>query len=121
MPTGFPIVLKYLYLDITFDNGVRVKSIQLHVIDDDIPELTESFQLTINSIQLQGLDVDFDRYVSGIQINTPPLLLQKTVNITINENDDPYGVVEFTQNEVSVSEGDGDLMIPLIRKGEIMK
>ena len=39
----------------------------------------------------------------------------------INENDNPYGVVEFTQDELSVSEDDGDLLIPLIRKGEIIK
>ena len=39
----------------------------------------------------------------------------------INENDNPYGVVEFTQDEVSVSEEDGDLLIPLIRKGKVMK
>lgn len=97
-----------------------MKTITLTVTNDNIPEVDELFQLSITSLQLMDRSVNFNHFMNNIQINVPPLILQSHVNVTIIENDEPYGRIEFQQVQMVVHEGQGLVKIPVQRKGNLL-
>ncbi len=62
----------------------------LQVANDDVPELTESYIITLTTVISNDIYPSSQPF-SGASINTS--VSQITVNIT--ENDDPYGVAQF--------------------------
>nr|XP_014349406.1 PREDICTED: G-protein coupled receptor 98 [Latimeria chalumnae] len=63
---------------IVFPPRVYESSLRLKIINDDIPEIAESFQITLLEDTLQG---------DGV------LMSPSTVHVTIEPNDKPYGVL----------------------------
>jgi hypothetical protein len=85
--------------------------IMVDIIDDDIPELAESFRLDLVSVEVVGVSED---------TTLPPSLGTNTqIDITISASDDPFGFVSISQDSFTVSEGD-TLVIPLVREGGML-
>lgn len=63
-------------------------SLFLKVLDDDIPEVRRSYQLTVSALS-PGLEVSYDKRVA---------------NITVAASDQPHGVFSFSQNSLQVNE-----------------
>lgn len=72
-------------------------NVELHVVNDDIPELDESFVLDLISVRN-----------AAIGTNTKATL-------TVAKNDDPHGVVEFVSDKGEARERDGKALLTLRR------
>uniref|UniRef100_A0A1X7VF86 Staphylococcus aureus surface protein A n=3 Tax=Amphimedon queenslandica TaxID=400682 RepID=A0A1X7VF86_AMPQE len=82
-------------------------TIIIPIINDDIPELSEVF-----AIQLLSAYLESDPSVS-VPLNPNSTLAL----ITINPNDNPSGMFQFTMNELTVSEDAGIIDIEVVRTG----
>ncbi len=61
--------------------------------------------------------MNYDK-MNGLQVDVPPKIGQHAmVEVSINENDDPYGTIEFTQVARLVHERDGRVLIAVNRTG----
>ncbi|KAI6651563.1 G protein coupled receptor 98-like protein isoform X1 [Oopsacas minuta] len=97
---------------ILMDDGQVIAYLNLTLLDDSTPELSEVIQFTLTDVSL------FDPQVivtlppgafnpGNVEINIPPILGTSTIHtLTIEESDDPYGIIEFSQSVYSVSEGE---------------
>lgn len=64
------------------------------VFKDDIPELAESFLVNITSVELVGGSVG----AGQPSLKRPGM---EVAEVTIQENDDPRGILQFNVSEVS--------------------
>lgn len=81
------------------------------IIDDTIPELAETFTISLTSVEL--LDGSED-------MTLPPSLgITTQVDITIAASDDPFGSIRISQETFTINEGD-TLTIPLVRVGGML-
>lgn len=111
----------YLFSVVTFNPGEGAKIIQLNIIDDSIPELTEMFIVNITSVSVVTSKVLNYNYVNGIQIDTPPRIgPQSEVEISIVANDNPFGEIGFLERRKLVHESDGSVQIPVNRTGKVV-
>ena len=84
--------------------------IAVEIINDDLPELNESFSILLQSVELTedingGRDFTFDRDPSLIDM--PPSLGTNTrIEVTILQNDNPFGVISLTNTIFRVNEGE---------------
>ena len=84
-------------------------TISVTIVDDDTPEIDESFVIVLNSVELVndidgGRDFQFDGDAS--LIDSEPILGAVTVTtVDIEENDDARGVFSFTSSSVTTTEG----------------
>lgn len=92
-----------------FPNGTSRSWITLEILNDNLPELDESFQIILTNVMVVGNFstsgvVNSNR--QGLRSDNKPSLAPhgSQLNITIEENDFPYGLFTLTT----------DLMIPLI-------
>ena len=82
----------------------------MEIINDDLPELNESFSILLQSVELTedingGRDFTFDRDPSLIDM--PPSLGTNTrIEVTILQNDNPFGVISLTNTIFRVNEGE---------------
>ena len=92
----------------------------MEIINDDLPELDESFSIILQSVELMedingGRDFTFDRDPSLIDM--PPSLGTNTrIEVRIRQNDNPFGIISLTNTIFRVSEGD-TAAISLVRSG----
>ena len=90
--------------------NTRSAELLVTVRDDTIPEIDETFFVSLESVELSA-DInggrDFDFAGNPETIDEQPKLGSVTqFSVTILENDDPYGVVSFTTATLMVTEGD---------------
>lgn len=114
-------VVHYIYLllsmthstvsaGITIGDNVGSAELLVTIHDDTLPELSETFLLSLTSVELTrsingGRDFDFQG--DPATIDTYPRLGTITdYTVTIIENDDPYGVVSLTTSTLVVAEGE---------------
>ncbi|XP_078070005.1 adhesion G-protein coupled receptor V1 [Mustelus asterias] len=69
-------------MSIYFDDGERYKHVAVAILDDDIPEGDEDFQLILTNPS------------SGLELGE-----RTTVTVTINANDDGHGILSFNNTE----------------------
>ena len=80
---------------------------------DNTPELTESFLVTITDVQLAN---EGDR--QGSTSNSPRTNTgNESVVVQITENDNSRGELSFAVTSISVEENAGSVLIPLSRTG----
>ena len=106
---------------ITFNAGEGAKTIQFNIIDDTIPELTETFHVNMTSVRvITSKTLNFE-VVNGLQVDIPPKIGSPSmVQISINENDQPYGEIRFLHSSRLVHERDGNILIPVNRTGKYL-
>ena len=92
----------------------------MEIVNDDLPELDESFSIILQSVELMedingGRDFTFDRDPSLIDM--PPSLGTNTrIEVRIRQNDDPFGIISLTNTIFRVNEGE-TAAISLVRSG----
>lgn len=85
-------------------------TISVSIVDDEIPEVDESFVIILNSVELVddingGRDFTFEG--DNSLIDSVPVLGSVTMTtIDIEENDDARGVFSFSTSSVTTNEGD---------------
>ena len=85
--------------------------VMVDIIDDDIPELAETFFISLTSVEVLG-DAD--------NTTLPPTLGTNTrVEITIPASDDPFGSISISEDSFTINEGD-TLRVPLVRVGGML-
>ena len=92
----------------------------MEIINDNIPELQESFSILLQSVELAedingGRDFTFDRDPSLID-SLPSLGTNTRMEVRILQNDNPFGTVSITNTIFRVDEGE-TAAIGLIRSG----
>ena len=97
---------------IIFEDSEVTKSLTLHIKDDDEAELTEHVTFQMTSVHLVNRTLD-------PSLGMPPSIdvERSLVNVTIGENDHPYGVIGFERSRVIFHEWEGLVRIPVIREG----
>ena len=99
-----------------------MKTIQLTMINDVLPELVETLLVNLTSIQLLNSRHMNFAVINGLQIDIPPKIgPQSTISISVSENDNPYGTIQFTQQMRLVHEWEGRIAIQLERTGMIFR
>ncbi|XP_029296357.1 LOW QUALITY PROTEIN: adhesion G-protein coupled receptor V1 [Cottoperca gobio] len=73
-------------------NGATVALVTLTILPDDIPELAESFLVNITSVELITGSVG----AGQPSVKTPGM---EVAEVTIQENDDPRGILQFNVSE----------------------
>ncbi|XP_072270059.1 adhesion G-protein coupled receptor V1 [Pyxicephalus adspersus] len=77
--------------NITFLPSQRSKVLNLHVLDDDIPELAEHFQVILtNAVSADGKVGSLPTSGASIDPST------NSEDVTINASDHPYGLLQFS-------------------------
>ncbi len=113
----FNLIIFFL-IEIEFNAGERVKYIRFNILNDSIPELIETFKVNITQVSLVTTRKMNYGMMNGLQVDVPPKIGQHAmVEVSINENDDPYGTIEFTQVARLVHERDGRVLIAVNRTG----
>ncbi|TKS78901.1 G-protein coupled receptor 98 [Collichthys lucidus] len=74
-------------------NGATVALVTITILPDDIPELAESFLVNITSVELVSGSVG----AGQPSIKRPGM---EVAEVTIEENDDPRGILQFNVSEV---------------------
>jgi len=90
------------------------------IINDNIPELQESFSVLLQSVELAedingGRDFIFDRDPSLID-SLPSLGVNTRIEVRILQNDNPFGTISITNTVFRVNEGE-TAAISLTRSG----
>ena len=100
-----------IFSALLFKEDSSSEVVQLHVKDDDEAELAEHMSFRITSVHLVNGTVD--------PLGIPPSIDYGSsfVNLTINENDFPYGVIGFEHPTLIVHEWEGLVRIPVVRRG----
>ncbi len=82
-------------------------------LKDDMPELVETFLVTITEVQL------VDEAVRGNSTSNSPRTEtgQESVQVQILENDNTRGVLSFAESAVSVEENAGFVSLQVVRSG----
>ncbi|XP_066912895.1 adhesion G-protein coupled receptor V1-like isoform X2 [Clytia hemisphaerica] len=102
-----------------FNERDRIKTLTINTVNDQMPELAEHFSIEFTSATLVNKTIDFNQKFGDFYINIPPTIdrSKSFVNITIRENDYPYGEIGFESGALIYHEWEGLIKIPLIRKG----
>jgi G-protein coupled receptor 98 len=83
-----------------------------------VPELSESFTVSLGNIQLVTSRYVNYGHMNGLQVDMPPEVgLKNRVVFTILKNDDAHGVVEFRQSRLVVHEHDRRVVVSVLRTG----
>ncbi|XP_076586595.1 adhesion G-protein coupled receptor V1 isoform X2 [Chaetodon auriga] len=77
---------------ITMMNGATVALVTVTILPDDIPELAESFLVNITSVELVSGSVG----AGQPSVKRPGM---EVAEVTIQENDDPRGILQFSVSE----------------------
>ena len=111
----------FLFLVLTFEDKHDHASVNVTILAESLPELSESFTVSLGNIQLvTSRYVNFG-YVNGLRIGMPPEVGRNDrVMFTILKNDDAHGVVEFSQSSLVAHEHDGLLVVSVLRTGEFI-
>ncbi|XP_068166577.1 adhesion G-protein coupled receptor V1 [Antennarius striatus] len=103
-----------------FTPGQTSQHVTLHIQDDSLPEAPEMFYLNITEVELVNIsDVDYTIRESGLQQDQPPAFGNiSSLAVVILKNDNIEGILEIMQEAVSVTvaEGVGSLLIPVVRR-----
>ena len=105
-------VLIIVFSVVTFEEGYRTKILEFRIKDDEEAELLERVSFQITSVHLVNLTLD-------PLLGMPPSIDEERsfVNLTIKENDFPYGVIGFQQPVIIFHEWEGNVRIPVLRRG----
>ncbi|XP_006885449.1 PREDICTED: G-protein coupled receptor 98-like [Elephantulus edwardii] len=104
--------------ELLFDPLETVKSVQVQILNDDLPEGPEEFSLIVTKVELQGRGYDFTVRENGLQIDQPPEKGNiSVVRIIIMKNDNAEGIIEFDPKYTAfeVEEDVGMIVIPVVR------
>uniref|UniRef100_A0A667Y0L3 Adhesion G-protein coupled receptor V1 n=1 Tax=Myripristis murdjan TaxID=586833 RepID=A0A667Y0L3_9TELE len=103
-----------------FTPGQIARQVMLRIHDDDLPEGPEVLYLNITEVELFNVsDVDYTVRESGLQLDQPPAIGNiSSIAVVILKNDNIEGILEFDQDfvNITVDEGVGMLLIPVVRK-----
>ena len=104
---------------ITIEDKHNYGSLNVSILADHIPELSESFKINLAKIDLITSRITKFGYVNGLQVDIPPQIgPRSSVVFTILKNDDANGVVEFQYSRLVVHEHDGIANASLRRSGK---
>ncbi|XP_036887970.1 adhesion G-protein coupled receptor V1 [Sturnira hondurensis] len=101
-----------------FETREMAKSVQIEILDDDLPEGPEEFSLVLTKVELLGRGYDFTIQENGLQVDQPPEIGNiSTVRIIIMKNDNAEGIIEFDPRYTAfeVEEDVGLIVIPVVR------
>ena len=85
---------------------------------DSVPELSEVISVRLLDVNLIPTRPMNYSTIDGIQIDKPPRIGPDSLaSITILENDDARGIIEFKETAKIASERDGVVVLDLERKG----
>ncbi|KAM5328541.1 adhesion G-protein coupled receptor V1 [Glossophaga mutica] len=101
-----------------FEAHEMAKSVQIEILDDDLPEGPEEFSLVLTKVELLGRGYDFTIQENGLQVDQPPEIGNiSTVRIIIMKSDNAEGIIEFDPRYTAfeVEEDVGVIMIPVVR------
>ena len=105
---------------LTIDDQKDSGSINVSILAEDLPELAESFTVSLGNIQLVSSRYINYGYVNGLQVDMPPEVGPKSrVMFTILKNDDPHGLVQFRQSRLVVHEHDRKAVVTVLRTGRL--
>ena len=94
-------------------------TITAEIVNDDLPEILESFSIVLNSVELDE-DIsggrDFEVSNPSLIDQLPSLGTSTQLEVRILENDDPYGTISFVDSVFQVTEGE-TAALTLIRTG----
>ena len=109
-----------MILVLTIEDKQDYGSLNVTILPETVPELSESFTVSLGNIQLiTSKPVNYG-YKNGLQVDMPPVVgKHDSVVITILKNDDAHGVVEFKESQRVVHEHDKSVVISVIRSGEV--
>ena len=107
---------------LTIDDKNDHGSVNVSIFADSLPELSETFTVSLGEIQLiTSRYINYGR-VNGLQIDMPPRVgKNNTVMFTILKNDDAHGVVEFRQSSLVAHEHDGLVVVSVLRTGGLLQ
>ena len=106
------------FVELFFNNDEASKTITITILQDSEPELSEVITVRLTDVKLIPTRLTNYSVVNGIQIDMPPRIgPESVVNITIVENDDARGIIEFKESAKIASERDGVVVLDLERKG----
>ena len=114
------LILNYLYmiLVLTIEDKKDYGSINVSIIAEAVPELLETFTVSLGNIQLVTSRYINYGYVNGLQVDMPPEVGPKNrVVFNIIKNDDAHGVIEFRQSRLVVHEHDKRVVVSVLRTG----
>lgn len=104
---------------LTIDDKQDYGSLNVTILPEAVPELSESFTVRLGNVELITSKQMNYGYKNGLQVDMPPEVgNHRDVVITIVENDDPYGVVEFMETRKLVHEHDRSVVVSIIRSGK---
>ncbi|XP_035665839.1 adhesion G-protein coupled receptor V1-like [Branchiostoma floridae] len=94
---------------VVFEDGIFSENITLHVLDDQVPETSEEYQIVLSEPQTEGVTV------GGSAVLDP---VGSTAVISILASNEPHGVVGLASSSrlVSTSEGNKTIQLFLDRK-----
>ncbi|XP_066129903.1 adhesion G-protein coupled receptor V1 [Saccopteryx bilineata] len=104
--------------ELLFEPQEMVKSTQIEILDDSLPEGPEEFSLVITKVELLGRGYDFTIQENGLQVDQPPEIGNiSIVRIVIMKNDNAEGIIEFDPKYTAfeVEEDVGTIRIPVVR------
>lgn len=101
------------FIDATFAKGNQISTLTFNVVDDTIPELDETFVIRLTAATLLHQRID-------TRVDHPPSLKTNaiSVNVTVKENDHPYGLIGFDREKVIYHEWQNKVKLPVVRNGE---
>jgi G-protein coupled receptor 98 len=110
--------LSVLFLVLIIEDKKDYGSINVSILAEAVPELSESFTVSLGDIQLVTSRYINYGYMNGLQVDMPPETGPKNkVEFSILKNDDAHGVVEFRQSRLVVHEHDGRVVVSVLRTG----
>lgn len=102
-----------------FSDREDTKIITVSSKSDDIPELAEVIKVNLVSVKLLGAPAKNYSTVNGLQLNIPPRIGSNSeVQITIQENDNARGTIQFKTPTIIAKERDKSVDIELERDGK---
>lgn len=103
---------------LTIEDQKDTGSINVSIHAEDLPEVSESFSVSLGKIDLVTSRYINYGYVNGLQVDMPPEVGPRNkVVFTILKNDDANGIVQFRQSRLVVHEHDRRLIVPILRTG----
>ena len=92
----------YIYIYINTYTHI-LQFLVLQATNESVPELSETYSVTLTSVTVDDI-YPSTTPTSGAWLNDSLTI----INITVSENDDPYGIIQFAESAPI----DGDLTIP---------
>ena len=109
----------FFFLALIFKEGDRIQTLVVQVVQDHVPELLEDYLFALTSARLINKTMDFTQRPGNFPVNIPPLIdpIKSSMNLTVPENDFPYGIVGFEKQNVIYHEWEGVVRVPVVRRG----